>query len=187
MTTSTLDATQIRVAGTGAIWKAPVGSAAPTDSVTALDPAFHNLGFAANGFTVTPSLKTTPVTGWQSLQPLRNIITELTRKLAFELQQSNVDTVALAWGGTVVPGTGGAYTVNIPDEVASFEYSFVCDWSDGSMNQRIYIPRASLITLPTITATRTKETSYAFEFEPLVPATGNSVQIFGLDTAVAGA
>ncbi|NNC10696.1 hypothetical protein HII28_02185 [Planctomonas sp. JC2975] len=185
-TTPTLDATQIRVAGTGAIWKAPVGSTAPTDSVTALDAAFHNLGFAANGFTVTPSLKTTPVMGWQSVQALRNIITELTRKIAFELQQTNMDTAALAWGGTVVPGTAGAYTLQIPDQVALMEYAFVIDWSDGSVSQRIYIPRASLITLPTITGTRTKETSYAFEFQPLVPATGNSIQIFGLDHAVSG-
>lgn len=185
-TTPTLDATQIRVAGTGAIWKAPVGSTAPTDSITALDPAFHNLGFAKSGFTVTPSLKTTPVMGWQSIQALRNIVTELTRKLGFELQQSNADTLALAWGGTVVPGTASAYTINIPDQVSVLEYAFVIDWADGAINQRIYIPRASLITLPTIKGDRTAETSYAFEFQPLVPATGNSIQIFGHDAAVAG-
>lgn len=189
MTGTTLDATQIRVAGTGAIWKAPVGSTAPTDSVTALDAAFSNLGFAANGFTVTPSLKTQTVMGWQSTNALRNFNTELTRKLGFELQQSNADTLALAWGGTVVPGTGHAYTINIPDQVGILEYAFVVDWSDGSINQRIYIPRASIVTLPTIKGDRTKETTYAFEFMPLIPAPGegNSVQIFGLDQAVSGA
>lgn len=186
-TTPTLDATQIRVAGTGAIWKAPVGSTAPTDSVTALDTAFHNLGFAANGFTVDQSLKANPVNGWQSLLPLRNIITELTRKLGFELQQTNADTLALAWGGTVVPGTGHAYTINIPDTVQAFEYAFVIDWVDGPINQRIYIPRASMITMPSIKGDRTKESTYAFEFQPLIPAVGNSIQVFGLDAAVAGA
>lgn len=186
MTGSPLDATQIRVAGTGAIWKAPVGTALPTDSVTALDPAYHNLGYAKTGFTVTPSLKTTPVMGWQSTAILRNINTELTRKYGFELQQTNIDTVALAWGGTVVPGTAGAYSVTVPAQVGTLEYSFVIDWSDGANSQRIVIPRAAILTLPVIKGDRTAETTYVFEVQEMVPATGNPVLIFGVDHAVSG-
>jgi hypothetical protein len=154
--------------------------------VAPLDAAFRNLGYAKSGFTITPSLKTSPVMGWQSTQILRLINQELTRKYGFELQQTNIDTVALAWGGTVVPGTAGAYTVNVPNQVTALEFSLVIDWSDGTNNQRIYLPRASLLTLPPIKGDRTAETTYAVEFQELVPATGNSVQIFGVDHAVSG-
>lgn len=111
-----LNTGQIRVAGTGSIWKAPVGTAIPVDSVAAWGSGFVNLGYAKAGFTVTPSLKTTPVMGWQSTNVLRMIATELTRKYAFELQQTNADTLAMAWGGTVaaVSGTSiGTVTIAI--------------------------------------------------------------------------
>jgi hypothetical protein len=182
----TLDATQIRVAGTGAIWLAPVGSTLPTDSTTALDAAYHNLGYAKTGFTVTPSLKTTPVMGWQSTQILRLINTELSRKYGFELQQTNIDTAALAWGGTVVPGTAGVYSITIPSAVTTMEHSLVIDWSDGTDNQRLVLPRAAVLTLPVIKGDRTAETTYAVEFQELIPATGDSLYIYGVDHAVSG-
>ena len=114
--TSPLNSGQIRVAGTGAFWKAPLGTAIPTDSVTAWGAGFVNLGYATDGFTMTQDKKTNPVTGWQSLEELRLITTGLNRKFAFELLQSNKDTLALAWGGgtvTAVAGTpvGGAITI----------------------------------------------------------------------------
>ena len=264
-----LDPTQIRVAGTGHIWKAPVGSVLPTDSTTSLDPAFRDLGYTKAGFTVTPSLKTTPVLGWQSTNILRNINTELTRKYGFELQQTNIDTVALAWGGTVAPATTtslgsvtiaittgvltvsaahglsvgnpvqlagvtggaplvsgvtyyvqsvpttttltlaltaggaaiatttsgtatgislvtGAYAVTVPNSVGTLESAFVIEWADGAVSQRIVVARASTLLLPVIKGDRTAETTYAMEFQELIPVTGNSVQIYGVDHAVAG-
>ena len=42
-----LDATNVRVGITGGLYKAPVGSTAPTDATTALDAAFINLGYVS--------------------------------------------------------------------------------------------------------------------------------------------
>lgn len=111
-----LNSGQIRVAGTGAFWKAPLGTTTPTDSVTAWGAGFVNLGFATDGFTMTQDKKTNPITGWQSLEDLRLITTGVNRKFAFELLQSNKDTLGLAWGGATVvavAGTpvGGAITI----------------------------------------------------------------------------
>lgn len=188
MTTTGLNTSQIRVAGTGSIWKAPLGTVLPTDSVAAWGAGFVNLGYAKAGFTVTPSLKTSPVMGWQSTNVLRNIVTELTRKYAFELQQTNADTLALAWGGTVVPGTAGAYTIDVPNEATIGECIIGIDWSDGASNQRIIVQRAGSLTLPPIKGDRTAETTYALEFQELVPGDGTSgVLIYGVDAAVGGA
>ncbi|MET4780809.1 hypothetical protein [Glaciihabitans sp. UYNi722] len=106
---------QIRVAGTGNIYRAPLGTAVPTDSTTALSAAYVNVGYATNGFEVAQDRKTKEVTVWQSLEAARLIPTGLTRKFKFELQQSNKTTLALAWGGVIVPvtgtATGGAITI----------------------------------------------------------------------------
>lgn len=185
--TTGLDTSQIRVAGTGAIWKAPLGTTLPVDSTTAWGTGFVNLGYAKSGFTVTPSLKTSPVMGWQSTNVLRNIVTELTRKYAFELQQTNADTLALAWGGTVVPSAGGKYSITVPNEATIGECIIGIDWSDGVSNQRIIVQRAGSLTLPPIKGDRTAETTYALEFQELVPGDGTSgVLIYGVDAAVGG-
>lgn len=106
---------QIRVAGTGNIFRAPLGSTLPTDSTTALPASYVNVGYATNGFDVAQDRKTKEVTVWQSLEAARVIPVGLTRKFKFELQQTNKTTLALAWGGTIIPtaGTpvGGAITI----------------------------------------------------------------------------
>lgn len=111
-----LDTTQVRIAGTGAVWKAPLGSVLPTDSTTAWDPAFKHLGYAHDGFTATPNFKTMLISGWQKLAPLRQITTEFDYKLGFELLQTNKDTLALSWGGATItsnPPTLGTVTIAI--------------------------------------------------------------------------
>ena len=186
-TTATINSGQVRVAGTGAIWRAPSGSTAPTDSITAWNASFVNLGYATDGFTTTPNFKATQVRGWQSRGVLRNITTEFDFKFGFELLQTNIATLALAWGNaTITAGTAGAWTMALPADPAS-EFALGIDWSDGALTYRYYMPRVSLLTLPTIKSVRTDATRYAFEIQTLIPVDGTGqVQFFGVDAAVAG-
>lgn len=180
-----LDATEIRVAGTGAFWKAPAGTTLPADSTTAWANGFINLGYATDGFKASPNFSTQVIRGWQSKQPLRNITTEFDYKFSFELLQSNKETVSLAWGGaTITAGTGGAYTMTLPADPTA-EFALGIDWSDGTTNQRIVIPRASLTALPEVTFTKEDAVKYSFEIQALVPADGSSpVKIYGVDENV---
>lgn len=180
-----LDATQVRVAGTGAIWKAPAGSTLPTTSSEAWNSAFVNLGYAEEGFTVTPNFKTTPVHGWQTRQVLRNITTEFDVKFSFTLMQTNKATLSLAWGGaTITPGTAGAFTLALPGDPAA-EFVLGIDWSDGSTSYRYVIPRASLTNIPAVKFTRKDAIKYSFEVQALAPADGtDAVKIYGVDAAV---
>ena len=110
---SGLNTAEVRIAGTGSIWKAPLGTVLPTDSITAYDAAFKNLGYANDGFTATPNFKTMDIFGWQRLAKLRQVTTEFDFKFGFELMQTNKDTLALAWGGAAVtlnPPTLGTAT-----------------------------------------------------------------------------
>lgn len=178
---------QIRVAGTGAVWRAPLGTALPTDSTSALATGWNNLGYMKSGFTFTPSLKTTPVMGWQSTNILRLIATEKSSKIGFEAQQTNLQTTAMAWGGTVVPGTAGVFSITIPDTASVDEAAYVVDMIDGPISYRFVIERAGMLTLPVIKGDRTAETSYAFEIQVLVPAdNSDSIKIYGVDSGVSG-
>ena len=269
-TTATINSGQVRVAGTGAIWRAPAGATPPTDSISPWAPAFQNLGYCNDGFTTTPNFKATQVRGWQSRGVLRNITTEFDFKFGFELLQTNVATLALAWGNATVTPAGvvslgtvaiaittgvltvsaaetlvvgnavvlgavtgaapflagttyyvqstptsttltlaatlggaaittttagsatsitlvtNAWTMALPNDPAS-EFALGIDWSDGALTYRYWMPRVSLLTLPTIKSVRTDATRYMFEIQTLIPVDGSQqVQFFGVDAAVAG-
>ncbi len=183
-----LNSGEVRVAGSGAIWKAPLGTALPADSTTAWGTGFVNLGYATDGFTVSQALKTQGITPWQTLEQVRLIATELIRSIAFEAIQSNKDTVALAWGGaTITPGTLGAYSMDIPTEQLT-GFILGIDWNDGITNQRLIVQNAALMSLPAIKFVRTDAVKYPLDVVALAPADGTkSILIYGVDTAVAGA
>ncbi|TFB96525.1 MULTISPECIES: hypothetical protein [unclassified Cryobacterium] len=96
------NASQVRVPGSGRIWKAPLGTAIPADSTTAPGAGFVELGFCTDGFVAKQDYKTKDVTVWQALEPVRTIPTALVRSFTFELQQTNKDTLGLAWGGAAI-------------------------------------------------------------------------------------
>lgn len=96
------NSSQVRIAGTGHLLKAPLGTVLPTDSTTAWNPAFVDLGYATDGFTMAQALKTLDITAWQTLEPVRTVNTSLVRNFTFELLQTNAATLALAWGGALI-------------------------------------------------------------------------------------
>lgn len=124
-----LDPNQIRVAATGAFWKAPAGTTAPTDSTTAYSAAWAHLGYATNGFTITQNLKTKTVDGWQSTEPLLLINQSLDRKVNTESLESDSKNLSLAWGqGTIVQTgapAGGAVTFTASTITTATPHGFV--------------------------------------------------------------
>jgi hypothetical protein len=178
---------EVRVAGSGAMWKAPLGTTLPTDSTTAWGAAFVNLGYATDGFKVTQNLKTQGISAWQTIEQVRLIATELIRSISFESIQSNTATVGLAWGGaTITPTTGGAYSMSVPGGQLT-DFILGIDWNDGTTTQRLIVQHASLLALPTITYTRTDAVKYPLDVQALKPADGtNSILVYGVDAAVAG-
>jgi hypothetical protein len=126
-----LDPTQVRVAGSGSIWKAPLGTPLPTDSISAWNAAFANLGLATDGFIMGQDLKQIEIPAWQTLEIARLIDTALHRKFGFELLQTNKNTLAAALGGATITPVGatslgsviiaittGILTVSVPETLA---------------------------------------------------------------------
>lgn len=109
------NARNVRVAGQGDLWIAPVGSTLPTDSTTNYGAAFTKFGFATDGFTLPQDLKTSLVNAWQTLEPVLLINQSRSNQVTFEAIESNKTVLGLAFGGgSVVTGAptfvGGAVT-----------------------------------------------------------------------------
>lgn len=185
-----LDASKIKVAGTGAIWKAPIGtSGVPTDSTTAYPNGFVNLGWISEGgFQLDQSLKTKAVGAWQSIETVRLISTGLERSVSFETLESNAATLSLAFNNaTITNGSAGAYTMSLSASQLSAEFVLGIDWSDGVTSQRIIFPRAVLKSLPKIKYTRQDALQFSMEIMALAPADGSaSVLIYGKDSGITG-
>jgi len=74
----TLKPSEVRVAGTGELSLAPVGTALPTDTTTALTTAFKGYGYTTeDGCTLTKSVSRDGIPAWQSITPVRYITTSL--------------------------------------------------------------------------------------------------------------
>ena len=62
-----LDAANVRIARTGAVYVAPVGTALPTTTAAALNAAFEDCGYVSeDGVTFTPSETVTKIRAWQN-------------------------------------------------------------------------------------------------------------------------
>lgn len=183
-----VNAGKIRIAGQGAVWRAPLGTTLPTDSTTALASGFINLGYLDEGFVdITNDIKQKEITGFQSLEVLRIVNTSANRKAAFTAIETNNETIKLAWGGaTITPTTGGAYSLSIPDASLVNEGIYVIDWTDGTTSNRVVIKRGVLSKMPKIGLKRNDKISYDFEITPILPLDGSKAfDIFGVDAGVA--
>lgn len=188
----TLMAAQVRVAGTGEISVAPVGSTPPADASTALDTSFKGLGYDTdNGVTVSRSMNTNDIAAWQSMAPVRRVVQDQAFSLAAEFMQSNptVASLYLATGAfaatTSVPTDyGAAADVN----AAIIERSVVMEYMDGSVKYRVYIPKAQVSANGDQTLSRTAAVLYPLLFTALAPDTGTELfHVYTNDASMAPA
>lgn len=182
-----VDSSKIKIAGSGAIWYAPAGSTLPSDSTTALDAAFVNVGYIDDGgFELSQDLKTKEVAAWQTAEVVRMITTGLTRSVKFTGIETNKTSVQLAWGGaTVVAGSQGAYSLTLPASQTTQEFVLVLDWNDGTTSQRIVIKRATFKSLPSVKFSRLDRIGYDMTIQALVPTDGSAaVAVYGKDSGV---
>lgn len=141
-----LDATQVRVAGTGGLYKGPLGQAEPADSVVALDAAFLNLGyFSADGAVMGFSDTVNNTFAWQSAALVRTSRTETLTTLAFNPIQSRGSVLEAFHSGSQITEItpGSEYRMPIAPAIAD-PASWVFDAIDGGLHYRYYIPNGEI-------------------------------------------
>ena len=170
------DAAEVRIAGNGGLYLAPLGSTLPTDAETALDAAFVDLGyFSEDGVTVSPERTIEKFRAWQSRKPVRQSVTADDITISGSLLQWNNDSIPVFFGGgTVVETTGppAYWTYTPPSSGAIDERAMVLEWIDGSYTYRLVAARTVNGELGEITLTGTALGELPINVEILEPSGG---------------
>lgn len=136
------DTSETRVAGTGSVYIAAFGATLPSAYNGPIDAAFVELGYTdEDGVTFTDEPSIEKKQAWQSFYPVRIIETARMAMAAFNLEQWNGDTLALAAGGGTVStaGSGSKFTPHQAGTVS--EWSLVIDITDGAITDRYVVPK----------------------------------------------
>lgn len=146
MALGAIDVDEVHYAPNGAVYFAAVGSAAPTDSTTALTSAWYNVGYIdEDGVSLTPSVDLGDVRAWQTAARLKRTVNSVDMDVAFKMMQVNKTVLSkYFFGGVSTPGPAGVSTLDIPSNItiSNLEVALVVDWEDDAGNDnRFYFPR----------------------------------------------
>lgn len=95
-----LTAANVRVAVTGAVYTAPAGTALPTDTTTALNVAFVELGYVSeDGITQSINSDTTTIKAWQNADTVRTLQTSHDLTYTLTLLETSTDVLKAYYSG----------------------------------------------------------------------------------------
>ena len=141
-----LDADNVRVGLDGNIYMAPTGTAAPTDLTTAWAAAWADLGYMSeDGVNLEFSTDVEDINAWQALSPVRRVLTGVSMTLGFTAIELKTKTVTAYFpGATMTDVSGTVHRLDIPSSPGPQEMAFGLEWRDGSITNRLVIPRGEI-------------------------------------------
>lgn len=159
------------VAGTAksaGVWLAPVGSTLPTTASEALDAAFWTVGYVGDdGVSLGGDSSSEDVFAWQSVAPVKTIITGRQMTVGFTLIETSPETLALYFDTDAPTETGGAFTLDVPSTPGAKEYAVVVDVQDGTTELRFVFPKSALSEAGEITVTKSGVIGYPVTLKAL--------------------
>ncbi len=158
----------IRFASNGTIYVAPVATAGPIDVATALGAGWEQLGYVSDaGVSITPAITTQAISAWQSAVPVKYLVTGATFQMAFVLLQFDAEAVELYFGSSFVTNATDESKMDIDSNPDLVETSLVVEWSDSTVTNRLYVPRAQVSAREALTLIRTGATSLGLTLDAL--------------------
>lgn len=169
----TLKSSEVRVAGTGELFLAPVGTATPTTAVATLNSAFAGYGYTTeDGVTLSKSVDREGVAAWQSTSPVRYLITGQEFTIATTFLQSNEEILKLWLGsGDFATDGGTGYRADVPVDPAGQQFAMVLEWKDATITSRLVVPKVEITETGDVSLAR-QATSFPVTFGALAPDTG---------------
>lgn len=160
----------------GAVYRAPAGTALPTDASTALNEAFKELGYCSDsGLTNSNSPETDDIKAWGG-DTVMTIQTAKNDTFAFTLIEAlNIEVLKSIYGAENVTGTlttGITIKANSQEQAESI-YVFELLMRGGAV-KRIVIPSASLTELGDVVYNDTDPVGYEMTLTALPDAQGNT-------------
>ncbi|MFI1580011.1 hypothetical protein [Embleya sp. NPDC020630] len=150
----------VRAAINGNIYIAPKGTVAPVDLVSAWGPGWVDLGYLSeDGVEMNYSTETTDIPVWQSLSPVRKILTGVDLTLAFTAMELKKAAVTLYFPSSSINTTGGVSTLAIPSAPAPDERAIGFEWVDGAITNRLVVARSEVTERGSITFSKSGASS----------------------------
>jgi hypothetical protein len=166
-----LEPTHVVVAGTGSVYVAPEGTTLPAD-LAALAAPWADIGYVTeDGVTFTFSREQEDVNAWQSAEPIRVLVTNEPKTIAFDMLEFDRDAILLAFRGGSFAGASAPYTYTPPDAGVSDVRAMVIDGKDGASTFRFAFPRVSLSGDVEFQLLRTDALKLTTEFSVLASVT----------------
>lgn len=139
------DAGEVVVGSGGKVYIAPVGTTEPA-GLEALSNTWKDLGYISeDGITASFGITVEDINAFQSLLPIRRVVTGRTADLSFVCRQWNADTFSLALGGGTFYPSGANFVFEPPANDAGLaEHAVIVDWSDGSKDYRLIVRKAAV-------------------------------------------
>jgi len=163
-----LDSDNVRVAVTGAVYVAPIGSQGPSYADDALTAEWEDLGYvSADGITESIDRATTQIRSWQDGSLVREITSEGTYSVSLTFIETNEEVLALYYGTTLTDGAA-----NIDPRQTGGRKMFVIDVIDGDKIERTYIPTGEVTSI----GERTLASGEAIGYEITVTAYADASQ-----------
>lgn len=150
-----LDTDNVRVGLDGRIYVAPKGTTAPTDLTSPWAAGWVDLGLMSpDGVEMTYATETEDVDAWQSLSPVRKILTGVDMSLAFTAIECKRDVITLYFPESSIGTAGGVHTLSIKSAPESDERAFGFEWTDSGITNRIVLARGEVTERGSITTSR---------------------------------
>jgi hypothetical protein len=166
-----LEPTHVTVAGTGAVYVAPEGTALPSGLAVPIAP-WEDVGYVGeDGVSFTFSRDQEEINAWQSADPVRVLITNEPKTIEYELLEFDRASLLLAFRGGAFTGVSAPYTYTPPDAGVSDVRAMLIDGKDGAQSFRFCFPRVQLQGDLEFALLRTDAVRLSMEFGVLASAT----------------
>jgi hypothetical protein len=166
----------VRVGSAGKVFHAPLATVLPTDTTTALNVAFLDVGYISDeGVTADPEESTADFRAWGG-DLVRRVISEYGETYTFTMIERN-DNSASVYYGT------GATASAWEGKLAVIRRSWVLHITDGAHIERIVLPDAQVTDRGAITYATTEVIGFPITVSTYPNAAG--VHSFGYATAPA--
>lgn len=178
-----LQAPQVRVGITGELYSAPLGTAAPTDSTTALVAAYVGLGYVSeDGVTENWDDSVDNIVAWQNATTVRAAVTESTGTLALTLIQTNVQVLERFYRGSTMVTDVTDSRLDVKPITAD-PRAWVLDILDGAIHIRIFLGNAEITERGEVMYASGEPVGYPITITAYPDDNGNLMQKWSDDAA----
>jgi hypothetical protein len=127
-----LESSEVVVAGTGHVWRAPLNTSMPTNASTAVTEAnWTELGYTTeDGVQFNFDRQIKEITGWQSFDPLRIIVTSIPKEITATFQQFNQNTLSHALGGGTWSGSSPNFSMVPAATNFLDQFAYIVEFTD---------------------------------------------------------